>query len=142
MPEPERSAWRGRLWLGVGRLVYAGPIAPTTAHEHHAFQLMVALEGEFVIETSSSRIRARSFIVPADEKHAIGRLGRELVTRSGHDDHGAASPRHRRIRTGFTERLTAGPDPGRFKEQQVHPDAGDTCSRRRTSQCPPPAASA
>lgn len=41
--------WTGRLFLGLGRLLYVGPVAPTSIHAHHAFQLMRTLSGPLAV---------------------------------------------------------------------------------------------
>ncbi|QRN96222.1 helix-turn-helix transcriptional regulator [Archangium violaceum] len=64
--------WRGRLFFGPGRLLYAGPLGETRPHAHHSFQLVLSL-GE-PVSLADSRLRTRpcqAAIIPPDVEHAV-----------------------------------------------------------------------
>lgn len=65
------SDWRGRVFLGSGDMLYAGPIAPTELHAHHAFQLVVARVGSIRLRSTDGELECRVAVVPSDERHAI-----------------------------------------------------------------------
>jgi AraC-like DNA-binding protein len=60
--------WSGRLWLGSSWMLYAGPVAPTAAHAHHAFQ--IALSG-VQLEPMSPTDEPCWLVVPLDCPHAV-----------------------------------------------------------------------
>jgi AraC-like DNA-binding protein len=66
--------WRGRLFLGMDRLVYAGPIAPTQVHAHHAIQIVVVQKEPDTLSwknASGQEAAGRAAVIPADADHAI-----------------------------------------------------------------------
>lgn len=67
------STWAGRLFLGDAWLLYAGPIAATTPHAHHAFQLVRALDGEIVLRANGGGGSAacHAAVIPHDVEHVI-----------------------------------------------------------------------
>jgi len=65
-------AWTGRLFFGPDWLLYAGPVAPTTLHAHHALQIVVAVDDAVTMADASGRALAcRTAIVPPRAAHAI-----------------------------------------------------------------------
>lgn len=68
------AGWLGRMFLGTGRLVYAGPLGAAAAHAHHAHQLLLtpgdpmAVAGPDGVEASGA-----AFFIPANQAHAIVR---------------------------------------------------------------------
>jgi AraC-like DNA-binding protein len=66
----EATAWRGRLFLGTGWLLYAGPIGPTSAHAHHAFQLLISAH-ELMLQgvDDPSPVPCRAAVIPCDAVH-------------------------------------------------------------------------
>lgn len=66
------SKWRGSVYLGVGRMIYVGPVAPTALHAHHAFQVMRAVEGRLRLrDAPGATIEVTGAIVPPDQEHAF-----------------------------------------------------------------------
>lgn len=67
------STWRGRVFLGNGDMLYAGPVGPTAIHSHHAFQLAVTREGTTITLRGSGReeVQCSTALIPSDAPHAI-----------------------------------------------------------------------
>ena len=65
------SAWRGRVFLGTGDMLYAGPVGPTAAHAHHAFQLVATRAGEMTLRSGSQEAACDVAVVPSDVEHAV-----------------------------------------------------------------------
>lgn len=66
------STWGGSLYLGVGRMLYVGPVGPTALHAHHAFQVMRTLAGRLQLrDTSGATIEEDAAVVPPDQEHAF-----------------------------------------------------------------------
>lgn len=66
------SSWRGRLFLGLGRLLYEGPIGSTDLHAHHAFQCLRAGVGTVGIrDDRGGEIQVVAAVIPPDAPHAI-----------------------------------------------------------------------
>jgi AraC-like DNA-binding protein len=64
--------WRGRLFFGPGRLLYAGPVGETRLHAHHSFQLVLSLGEPVVLGDSRQRTRAcEAAVIPPDVGHAV-----------------------------------------------------------------------
>ena len=55
----EQLRWTGRLFMGHGWLLYAGPLATTQLHAHHAFQVMLTVGRPFVLVMARARQRTR-----------------------------------------------------------------------------------
>jgi AraC-like DNA-binding protein len=65
-------AWTGRLFFGPDWLLYAGPVASTALHAHHALQIVVAVDDAVLLRDASGRTLAcRTAIVPPRAAHAI-----------------------------------------------------------------------
>jgi AraC-like DNA-binding protein len=69
------SRWRGRLFVGTGWLLYAGPVGPTLAHAHHAFQLVLPLESSIRLQgaTDIHALDCTAAVIPPDTSHLIER---------------------------------------------------------------------
>jgi AraC-like DNA-binding protein len=66
------SSWRGRLFLGLGRLLYVGPVGSTDLHAHHAFQCMRARSGTVGIrDERGAELPVVAAVIPPDTPHAI-----------------------------------------------------------------------
>lgn len=70
---PVGSAWRGRVFLGSGHMVYAGPVGPTALHSHHAFQLALTRKGTTITlrGATAGGAECEAALVPSDVPHAI-----------------------------------------------------------------------
>lgn len=69
---PAPGDWRGRMFLGSGQLVYAGPAGATELHAHHAFQLLVTLEGTAALRGAEGPpVHTRAAIIPPGAPHAF-----------------------------------------------------------------------
>lgn len=67
------SAWRGRVFLGIGDMLYVGPVGPTTLHGHHAFQLVLTRAGPMTLRghDETSAVACEGAVVPSDAAHAV-----------------------------------------------------------------------
>ena len=98
-------SWRGHVFLDTGWLLYDGPVAPTTPHAHHAFQVVVASEPALRVSAAGEEVHVTSCVIPPDAIHAFSsatpravllyvapesREGRQLAKRFAG---GVASPR-------------------------------------------------
>lgn len=73
-------AWRGRIFLGSGQMLYAGPVAPTTMHAHHAFQLVISLSEPIALRAQDrSATEAVAALIPPDEAHVIESAARAVL---------------------------------------------------------------
>ena len=60
------------MFFGPDWLLYAGPVAPTTLHAHHALQIVVAVDDAVTLRDASGRtLPCRTAIVPPRAAHAI-----------------------------------------------------------------------
>ena len=72
--------WRGRLFLGTGQMLYAGPVGPTSMHAHHAVQVVVSLGEPIGLRASDgSAGRCVAALIPPDQPHAIESTSRAVV---------------------------------------------------------------
>jgi AraC-like DNA-binding protein len=73
--------WEGSVFLGDGWLVYSGPTGPTTAHAHHAFQLVKVLEGEVAVrgEEDLEPIAYEAIVIPPDVVHSSSGASRSIL---------------------------------------------------------------
>ena len=66
------SSWRGRLFLGLGRLLYVGPVGSTGLHAHHAFQCLRARNGTVRLRDDRGvEVDVVAAVIPPDALHAI-----------------------------------------------------------------------
>lgn len=66
------SQWRGRLSIGVGRLLYKGPVGATDVHAHHAFQCVRVPTGTIALaDGHGTRVDLSAALIPPDVRHAI-----------------------------------------------------------------------
>lgn len=66
------ATWGGSLYLGIGRMLYVGPVRPTALHAHHAFQVMRTLTGRLQLrDTDGAIIEEDGAVVPPDQEHAF-----------------------------------------------------------------------
>ena len=74
-------SWAGRLFLGDGWLVYAGPTGTTSAHAHHAFQLVRCLEEPLALQGDDDQeaIACTAAVIPPDVAHATDKGTRAAV---------------------------------------------------------------
>lgn len=85
MTEPDdRTAgerWCGRLWLLPDRrmIVYVGTGSTSSSHQHHAVQLVVALDGEISLTLGDTTRQLWSALIPRDTRHAVDVDGPALV---------------------------------------------------------------
>lgn len=67
-----RERWRGRLFMGHGRLVYVGPAGSTARHAHHAFQIVLAGDQPLLLSAEGERPQpCKAALIPPDAPHAI-----------------------------------------------------------------------
>jgi AraC-like DNA-binding protein len=64
--------WIGRLFFGTRRLLYAGPVLPTTAHAHHAHQVLLSPQTPVAVRSARGEpALGRAFFIPAHAPHTI-----------------------------------------------------------------------
>ncbi|HLL21563.1 MAG TPA: hypothetical protein VK427_05500, partial [Kofleriaceae bacterium] len=63
--------WRGNIFLEHGWLLYEGPIAATSAHAHHAFQIILESQPAVQLVAGSERVVVDVAAIPADAPHAF-----------------------------------------------------------------------
>jgi AraC-like DNA-binding protein len=73
---PTRSGWVGRLFFGPWWLVYAGVVAPTERHRHHAVQIVLAPGASVVDDTGQ---RPSPTVIAPDLPHALAGGGTGTV---------------------------------------------------------------
>jgi AraC-like DNA-binding protein len=64
---PERLG--GTVFLWGTRILYAGPIAATRCHSHHATQIIIAPDGLDIEDGTGGRMRAHTVIIPPRMRH-------------------------------------------------------------------------
>lgn len=89
-------SWHGHIFLDRGWLLYDGPVAATSAHAHHALQIILASDPAVELVAGTQRVAVEAAAIPADATHAFGspapravilyvaresRAGRQLATR-------------------------------------------------------------
>jgi AraC-like DNA-binding protein len=64
-------SWAGRIFLGEGWMIYAGPVGPTTWHRHHAFQLVCSLERALILRGRADAVGESCHVaaIPNDVDH-------------------------------------------------------------------------
>lgn len=92
--------WHGNIFLDRGWLLYDGPVAATSAHAHHAFQIILASDPPVQLVSGAESVAADVAAIPADAPHAFAspaaravilyvapesRAGRHLAARLGGD---------------------------------------------------------
>ena len=66
------TRWGGSVYIGIGRMLYVGPVGPTALHAHHAFQVMRTLSGPLQLrDTVGAVVEEDAAVVPPDQKHAF-----------------------------------------------------------------------
>jgi AraC-like DNA-binding protein len=65
------SPWPGRVLLLPGAMVYAGPLGPTSPHQHHAWQLVLAPTGIDIAGPGGPPQHFTAALIPADTEHTI-----------------------------------------------------------------------
>lgn len=73
--------WHGRLWLLPDRrmIAYVGTGSTSSSHQHHAVQLVVALDGEISLTLGDTTRQLWSALIPRDTQHAVDVDGPALV---------------------------------------------------------------
>ena len=64
-------SWNGHIFLDRGWLLYDGPIAATSAHAHHAFQIILASEQPVELVSGTESMAVDVAAIPADAPHAF-----------------------------------------------------------------------
>ncbi len=64
-------SWRGHVFLEAGWLLYDGPVAPTTPHAHHAFQVVLASDSPLRIVAGNEELEVTTCVIPPDASHAF-----------------------------------------------------------------------
>lgn len=89
-------SWHGNIYLDRGWVLYDGPVAATTPHAHHAFQIILAGNPAVELVRDTEKVAVDIAAIPADTPHAFGspaaravilyiepesRAGRHIATR-------------------------------------------------------------
>jgi AraC-like DNA-binding protein len=87
-----QAAWRGRIFLDAGALLYVGPGAPADEHAHNAVQLVWSRDGVFEIAAAGRNLRRSAVLVPSAAAHTLDATGSAIATLlvEFHDARGAA----------------------------------------------------
>jgi AraC-like DNA-binding protein len=95
------TAWRGRMFLDAGTIVFLGPGGVAERHAHHVVQLVWARDGQLTL-TLDAPVKRRAALVPADVAHAFDATGQTiaLVLVDPHAARGAALERRARHAPG------------------------------------------
>lgn len=75
---PSCAAWRGRLFLSAGVILFIGPGGAADRHAHHAVQLVWASGGDLLV-TRDEPLRRRATLVPSNTPHAFDATGRQIA---------------------------------------------------------------
>lgn len=67
----EESAWSGRLAFGPWWFLYSGPVGPTDAHAHHAFQIVVHGGSPVVADAIGHPLAGPVVVLDPDAPHAF-----------------------------------------------------------------------
>ena len=65
------ATWHGALVLGLNFALLQGQAAATRAHAHYAHQVLVAVDGDWVIETAAGIQRGQRLLLPSFQAHAL-----------------------------------------------------------------------
>jgi AraC-like DNA-binding protein len=87
-----QAAWRGRIFLDAGTLLYVGPGASGDHHAHNAVQLVWSRDGAFEIAAAGRSLRRCAVLIPSAAAHALDATGSAIATLfvESHDARGAA----------------------------------------------------
>ena len=73
------SAWGGMLTLTPGAVLYRGPGGNADLHAHHAVQVLITLDGPFVLEFADSSLEASAAVVPSGLPHRLRCTSRDAL---------------------------------------------------------------
>jgi AraC family transcriptional regulator len=79
--EETRGTWPGRVFVGVGRVLYVGGASDTSPHLHHAIQICVALSGRLRLRPGPGERwrRHRGAVIGSNQPHQLDGSGCEVV---------------------------------------------------------------
>lgn len=83
-----RAAWRGRVYLDAGLILYVGPGAEADEHEHNAVQLVWSLDSPFELTTGGRREKRSLALIPANTEHTLNAAG-QIIALLLVESHGA-----------------------------------------------------
>ena len=74
---PRDGGWLGRVFFGSEHLLYAGPMAPTALHAHHAWQIVLGVEADMcLVDGHGGELAGRAAVIPPDAPHGRTRPAR------------------------------------------------------------------
>jgi AraC-like DNA-binding protein len=79
LPGVTQGAWRGRIFLDVGTILYVGPGASADQHAHAAVQLVWSPHGSFEIAAGGGWLRRSAVLVPSATVHQLDASGCEVA---------------------------------------------------------------
>lgn len=105
-------SWGGHIFLENGWLVYDGPVVPTDAHAHHAFQLVLAAEPPIRVAIGDHAVTTDVACIPPDTPHAFATASPRvailyLAPESRPSRQLAARLRHTSARSGYVDAAAA-----------------------------------
>lgn len=78
VPPTPIPAWRGRIFLDAGWILYLGPGSSADLHEHHAVQFVWSREGAFQIGLDTA-LQRDAVLVPANTPHTLMAVDRTIA---------------------------------------------------------------
>ena len=72
-------SWHGNIFLDRGWLLYDGPVAATSAHAHHALQIILSSHPPVDLMANAETVAVEAAAIPADAPHAFGSLAARAV---------------------------------------------------------------
>lgn len=87
-----QTAWKGRIYLDAGLILYIGPGSAAEPHSHNAVQFVWSDNGPFSVVANRRRLRRAAVLVPANSSHALDASNRHiaLLLVESHGARGAA----------------------------------------------------
>ena len=74
-----KPAWRGRIFLDAGAILYVGPGSTADLHAHHAVQLVWSLDGTFDLAIGEQRVQRTATLIPANSPHTLDAVGSTIA---------------------------------------------------------------
>ncbi|HLL22313.1 MAG TPA: AraC family transcriptional regulator [Kofleriaceae bacterium] len=86
------AAWRGRLFLDAGAILYLGPGGAADEHAHNCVQVVWSLDGPFEVHVAGRRDERSAVVIPSAATHTFDASGRTiaLLLVESHGARGAA----------------------------------------------------
>lgn len=73
------AAWKGRIYLDAGFILYVGPGSAAEEHSHNAVQFVWSDNGPFSVVTNRRQLQRTAVLVPANAAHALDASERHIA---------------------------------------------------------------